>query len=57
MFFREQATQGTDVRLEWLGYYEEASGQDIPSIERQLIDRVLQRFGEDSKKFTLRQNQ
>lgn len=56
MFFRTQAAHGTDIRLEWLGYYEEASGQDIQAIERQLIDRVLQRIGEDSKQFTIRQN-
>lgn len=26
------------------------------ALKRQLIDRVLQRFGEDSKQFTIRQN-
>lgn len=56
MFFRKQASDGFDIRLEWLGYYEEGSGADATATERQLIERVLRRFGEDSKQFTIRQN-
>lgn len=56
VFFRKQTDHGTDIRLEWLGYYEEVSGRDIQAVEQQLIDRVLQRFGEDSRQFTIRQN-
>lgn len=56
IFFRKQATQGFDIRLEWLGYYEEGSGEDPLATERQLIDKVLRRFGEDSERFTIRQN-
>jgi hypothetical protein len=56
MFFRKQAPDGFSIRLEWLGYYEEGSGADALAAERQLIEKVLQRFGEDSKQFTIRQD-
>ncbi len=56
MFFRKKNERGFDIRLEWLGYDVDASGDDVFAVEGGLLDRVLKHFNDDSKKFTMHKN-
>ncbi len=56
MFFRKKSEHGFNIRLEWLGYYVEASGNDVFAVEGELLDRVLKHFRDDSKKITMHKN-
>src|SRR5258705_506259 len=56
IFFRKKNERGFDIRLEWLGYFVEASGDKVFVTERELLHRVLKHFRDDSKQFTLHNN-
>ncbi len=56
IFFRKKNERDFDIRLEWLGYFVEASGDNVFAIEGELLDRVLKHFKDDSKQFTLHKN-
>jgi hypothetical protein len=56
MFFRKKSDQGYSIRLEWLGYQAEASGENVLAVEDELLDKVLKSVKGDSKKFTIRKN-
>jgi hypothetical protein len=56
IFFRQRTAQGYEIRLEWLGYFANGSGENVLAVEDELLDGVLQCFKEDSKKFRMHKN-
>ena len=56
MFFKKKNEQGYNIRLEWLGYQAEASGENVLTVEEELLDKVLKSVKDDSKKFTIQKN-
>jgi hypothetical protein len=56
IFFRKKTQEGVEIRLEWLGYYEVSTGQDIFAVEAELREKVLKHFLDDSKQYSLHRN-